>query len=202
MVQALDAIGYSVDPREEGFLEGGYTVGLMSAEPQAVRIEVHPDLCRRTRYDIDVGSLFERSVPLGDSPAGRRMCDVDSLLYAAVHHALHGYRIQLLWLLDFALLAHVCGQDDAVRERAGQWGARTAMATSRRLAEALFGPLPLPPSRWSAGGYLEALVSADHLRMNRFDDDRRARISSAVALLDRGRAAYLFDSLLRRITKK
>ena len=132
------------------------------------------------------------------------MGDVDCVVYAAVHHALHGYRMTLLWLLDFALLAHVCGPNDEVNDRAIRWGATKALATSRRLAESLFGPLPLPPTPQSArsGWYLRALLTADHLRLNRFGDDRAARVSTALALMDRGRLPYLRDSLRRRMTKK
>ena len=203
IVRALEGIGYRIAPGEEGFLAGGYTVGMTCDELPQVRIEVHPELCRQSRYSIDVQGLFERSSPLSDDlAAGRRMHDVDGLLYCAVHHALHGYRMPLLWLLDFALLAHRCGPDQALAARAQSWGAVRALSTSRRLAESLWGPLPLGAGSDGGGGYLEALVSADHLRMNRFDDDRQARASSAVALLDRGRVSYLLDTLSRRIKKK
>ena len=202
VVEALQDVGYHVDPAEAGLLERGFTVGMYPAEAPKLRIEVHTALCRPTRHPIDVAELFARSAPLTEDGPGRRMNDVDGLLYCAIHHGLHGYRMPLLWLLDFALLAQACGPDEALVARARAWGARRVLATSRRLAEELWGPLPLAQTQSRESGYLQTLIRTDHLQMNRFSQDRQARISSALSLRDRGRLAYLFDSLARRIRKK
>jgi hypothetical protein len=50
--------------------------------------------------------------------------------------------------------------------------------------------------------YLSALVTPDHLRMNRIAQDRRARAATALPLMDRGRRRYLADRLGRMTTTK
>lgn len=201
VVQALQGAEYAIDPAEIGFLEGGYAVGMYPSLGPRVRVEVHPDLCRAARHPVDVAGLFERARPLAGGP-GLRLDDVDGLLYCAIHHGLHGYRMPLLWLLDFALLAHRCGAAPEVADRARRWQATQVLATSRRLAEALWGELPLVDTSPARSPYLRALIRPDHLQMNVLNGDRAARIASAPALLEGGRLAYLLGSLARRITKK
>jgi len=133
------------------------------------------------------------------------MDDTDAALYCAVHHALHGYRMPLLWLLDFALLARACGPEAPLAERAREWGAVAALTTSTRLADALLGPLSAPSDLPALGpavrAYLRALITPDHLRMNRLRHDGRARSAALLALLDRSRSTFLSDVIRRRVRR-
>ena len=209
MPQAVDALtsgDWRVSEGEETFLARGVTVGIEPPEAPRLRIELHPQLCQPSRYPIDVAALFARARPLAEGRPGRRMDDADATIYCAVHHALHGYRMPLLWLLDFALLLRACGPEAPLAERAREWGAVAALTTSSRLADALLGPLSgpshLPPLGPAVRAYLRALITPDHLRMNRILRDGRARTAATLALLDEGRLRYLADYAWRRTTTR
>ncbi len=190
---------------------------------EMVRLELHWNLWADRFFRSDIAGLWDRAVPgtLLDRPV-RLLTLEDTLLHLAIHRSRSALRLR--WNCDIAELVRAHGTQldwEAVAERAGRIGARTATWVVLSMAERFLGAAPPPGTlerfkvpaakrevlERTCGG--EATFRAappgdtdqtPHLTLRVFEQDGAGQIARALgSTLRRSTRRILHDAGVRRV---
>ncbi|MEE8183813.1 MAG: nucleotidyltransferase family protein [Acidobacteriota bacterium] len=171
----MRAAGWRLPPREsvDFWRKNFYHVQIRTPDAFSAIFEIHWDLEKEYRHDIQLEELWERSVifQLEGEPF-RRLSNEDLMLHLLVHLAHHFFHPRLIWVYDIRLLAEVASVDwSRVHARAERWRLRLPVFYSLAYVEKVFPDL-LPSeviqtakvSRFRRG-ILQAASTADPLTL-------------------------------------
>ena len=171
----LRAEGWHLPPQDriDFWRKNFYHVQIRTPDAFSAIFEIHWDLEKEYRHDIQLEELWERSVifQLEGEPF-RRLSNEDLMLHLLIHLAHHFFRPKLIWVYDIRFLAEVASVDwSRVLARAERWRLRLPVFYSLAYVEKVF-PEVLPSEvvqgakvSWFRRGILRAASTADPLTL-------------------------------------